>query len=307
MAYELDLHRPASQSIRRAYRQALAGTASVLAGDDPDRVHDARTSVKRARALLRIVRHDVSRSLFEEENEALREAGRALSAVRDAVVLVEALDGLLARGSEEDRAALAPLRARLQARRDALTERGGDHLAEAARALGRARAGAAAVAPAHRGWRALARGLDRAYRRVHDREARAFAGGRDEDFHALRKAVKDLTYQDRFLRPIDEPRLRAEGVQLAKLGDLLGDDHDLAVLRSIEGQPGADADPAAVARLEALATARQAELRSAAHPLLQSLLAEPPRRRLARLEAAFRAARDQAERCRGKGHLLHFA
>jgi CHAD domain-containing protein len=306
MAYEIDLHRTVSRSLRRTHRKTLEKTRRILAGADPE-VHDARTSVKRARTLLRLMRHDVGNALFGEENGALREAGRALSALRDAAVQVQALDGLLQRGSEEDRAALAALRAVLLARRDRRLERSGEPLAEAARAVDCARDRAAAVQPAHRGWKALARGLDRAYRRARDRAACAFATERDEDYHALRKAVKDLTYQARFLRPIDEPAQRAEGARWTQLGDLLGDHHDLAVLRGFEWHPDEGADLAAVARLGALASARQSELLREARPLAESLLAEPPQHRLARLEAAFHAARDLAKRCPARAPVPHFA
>jgi adenylate cyclase len=294
MGYQINLHRSVSRSIRRTYRKTLDTTARILGGSGDDRVHEARTSVKRARMLLRLMRHDTGRSLFRRENGALREASRALSAVRDAVVLVETLEGLVERASEEDRTTVAPLRAALEARRDRTVERSFGKLAEAARAVNGARDRAADLTPAHRGWKALAHGLDRAYRRAHDRCARAFETGRDEDFHALRRAVKDLTYQARFLRPVDEPALRAEGARLKKLGDLLGDDHDLAVLRGIDWQRDEGADPAAVAQLGALAAARRTELQNEVHGLAEALLAERPEPRLARLEVAFRAARERS-------------
>ena len=216
MGYQINLRGAVSRSIRRTYRRRLEKIGRVLAkaGPDAERIHEARTSVKKARALLRLLRHDLGASLFEAETAALREAGRALSTVRDAVVLVEALDGLTPEGSEEDRAALAPLRAALAARRDRCVERSDEEAARAARAVAGALERADEVVPAHHGWKALARGLDRAYRRTRDRAERAFTTGGDEDLHALRKAVKDLTYQARFLRPLDEPALRAEGGRL---------------------------------------------------------------------------------------------
>jgi len=309
MGYQINLRGAVSRSIRRTYRRRLEKIGRVLAkaGPDAERIHEARTSVKKARALLRLLRHDLGASLFEAETAALREAGRALSTVRDAVVLVEALDGLTPEGSEEDRAALAPLRAALAARRDRCVERSDEEAARAARAVAGALERADEVVPAHHGWKALARGLDRAYRRTRDRAERAFTTGGDEDLHALRKAVKDLTYQARFLRPLDEPALRAEGAGFAQLGDLLGDDHDLAVLRAVASRPGEDADPAARARLDALTAARRAELEREAQSLAERLLAEPPALRLARLESAFRAARDRAQRGEGEAPVPHFA
>ncbi|MFT3767387.1 MAG: CHAD domain-containing protein [Minicystis sp.] len=297
MSFEIALDRPASRSINRAYRKVVSKASRVLADPDgePDRVHDARTSVKKARALLRLTRHDVGRSLFDRENEALRGAGRALSEMRDAAVLVQAFNHLLdAQVSEEYVALLLPLRAALEARRDECLGRGEERIAEAIRALEDACDRASKLAPAHRGWKALAGGLDRAYRRARRRFAQACETEEDADFHALRKAVKDLRYLASFLEPIDAEALRAEGERWKRLGDLLGDDHDLAVLRNLDWRPGEGASLAAIARLEAIAKARQAELRKEARELAESLLAERPKDRLARLKKAFGKARDGA-------------
>jgi CHAD domain-containing protein len=293
MAYELDLESGVRRSLPRAYGETLKKARAALAAHSTssEPVHEARTGVKRARALLRLVRQDIERSRFRRENGALRGAGRALSAVRDAVILVDALDGLLDRASDEDRSSLAPLRAALVDQRDRRLMESGDLIAEAERALDGARDRASHLTLGHRGWKALAPGLERAYRRGRDRFDHAYATGRDEDFHALRKAVKDLAHQARFLRPIDEPALRAEEDRLKTLGRLLGDDHDLTVLTAIERRSGEDADPAVTERLGTLAAKRKVELREEAWKIAERFFTEAEGPRLARLEAAYRGAR----------------
>ncbi|APR74781.1 Hypothetical protein A7982_00127 [Minicystis rosea] len=298
MSFVIDLDRTTNKSIKRAYRSEIQKASRTLTEptDGRDRVHDARTSVKKARALLRLTRHDVGGSLFARENDALRDAGRALSAIRDAVVLVKTFDEILERASGPDRALLTPLRAILVARRDAELQREEDQVAEAVRALDQAHDRAADVLPAHRGWKSIARGLDRAYRRAYRRFSRAYQSCDEADFHALRKAVKDLRYQARFFEPMDAPTLSAEGARWKKLGELLGDDHDLAVLRETTFRPEEHASPTALARLDALAGVRQDELREEARRLAETLFLEPPKQRLARLAAVFHQARQNAAR-----------
>src|SRR5262249_53980849 len=154
--------------------------------------------------------------------------------------------------------------------------------AAATRALDEASGRAARVAPAHRGWKAIGGGLDRAYRRARDRYARAYETGQPADFHALRKAAKSLMYQDHFLEPIDREGLRNEADQLKRIGALLGDDHDLTVLREIIAGAGPTMDPSLAARFDALAAERQDALRAEARGLAGDLLTERPKQRLAR-------------------------
>src|SRR5262245_29730710 len=60
-----------------------------------ERVHEARKSMKRLRALLRLYRGGLAHSLYSREDSALRELGRALARARDAVALRESLERLV--------------------------------------------------------------------------------------------------------------------------------------------------------------------------------------------------------------------
>ncbi len=66
----------------------------MLPDGGDDAVHAARKDLKKLRALLRLARAGLGEETFVRENTALRDAGRALSAMRDAQVLVQAFDGL---------------------------------------------------------------------------------------------------------------------------------------------------------------------------------------------------------------------
>jgi CHAD domain-containing protein len=133
---------------------------------------------------------------------------------------------------------------------------------------------------------------------------RAYARGRDalacverersvEALHEWRKRVKDLWYHQRLLRDAWTAPLKAMAAESHRLADLLGDDHDLAVLAErvtgSEGSATLDNET-----LLSLIAERRAELQEAALELGHRIYAEKPKaygRRLARYLAAARAGR----------------
>jgi len=70
-------------------------TAQATSGNQDEAVHHVRTSLKKMRALLRLVRDDINGEVFAQENLGFRDAGRHLSAVRDAAVMIETFDTLV--------------------------------------------------------------------------------------------------------------------------------------------------------------------------------------------------------------------
>src|SRR5919109_184691 len=87
--------------VRRIATEQLGSAIRRLSdaeGDDrAEAVHDARKSVKKARALLRLVRPGLDSSAYRAEMDALRDAGRLLSGTRNADVLLATIDTLAAR------------------------------------------------------------------------------------------------------------------------------------------------------------------------------------------------------------------
>src|ERR1700688_3180320 len=80
-----------ADDLGRAVRALRSGNRS-----DP-RIHDLRKRLTHCRALLRMLRKSLGKDAYHRENACLRDAARPLMAVRDAVVLVQALDGLCPR------------------------------------------------------------------------------------------------------------------------------------------------------------------------------------------------------------------
>jgi len=212
-------------------------------------------------------------------------------------VLVEAFDRVRRSAGLRDGHKLAEARQILEAlvdkHRGALA--GARQRALAAR-LGRARRRVARWVPEDERWRSLAPGLVAAYRRSRRRMKTAYARDKPGAFHAWRRAVKTHRYQMQALEPLWPAELDARRDGLEKLGDLLGEEHDLAVLAQTlraERVCGGDDDDDCRRFLAAL-TARQQQLRAEARPLGDRLFAEKPAIWARRLRAYFRAFRREA-------------
>lgn len=282
MAFRLSRRDLPSEGARKLADEELSAAIARLRGQEgsPDqRVHAARKSIKRVRALLRLLRSSMRKGRFRADNVALGDAARGLSAARDAAVAIATFDHLV---SEPDTLLVAV--------RQDLVARSGDAgaapdeatLHGAAEALEQLRPRLVADL-GELDWDVLAAGLEASYAGGRVAMRAAFAAPHDEAFHAWRKRAKDLWYQAQVLEGSCPPQLRALSEMLAELGDLLGEDHDLAVLAA-----AAAASPALEERLGK----RHDELRRAAGQLGRRIYAERPRAFLRRLRVYWQVWRE---------------
>jgi CHAD domain-containing protein len=82
-------------------------------------------------------------------------------------------------------------------------------------------------------WQVIEPGLLAVYRRGRKQMNSAFAAGDDEAFHQWRIFVKHLYYELQFLQSVSPKRLGKMIERLKKLQDLIGADHDVAMLKSL--------------------------------------------------------------------------
>ncbi len=230
---------------------------------DERAVHETRKALKRLRALLRMLESELGSGAYARESAALRDAGRALSGARDAEVMLATFDALIEHNRDKlaGRGGVIRLRGvllaeRSHARKDAL----GDPRVRT-QVLAELHACRVRIAmwqiPDDAGSELVEAGLLRLYRqgRKRWRRARSGKGDRTRFMHQWRKRVKDLRYVLEMLQPTETPRrenpkgkrgkrarrrllaarkdvkwLRREAKRADKLGELLGEDHDLAML-----------------------------------------------------------------------------
>jgi CHAD domain-containing protein len=295
-AYRLKSKEKPKQGLRRIARGRAQNALDELEDPGPASVHEARKDLKKMRSLLRLVRDDLGKGFYRTENKRYRDAGRRLSAARDAEVKLETLASLRERFDEElDDDALKGFAEALEAERKATAEAiEGDStaVAEAAKAinLGRNRVSGWKLQP--RGWALVGPGFVRTYGRGRREMKKVLEEPSDENVHEWRKRAKDLWYQLRILREAWPEVIGPSADQAHELGDLLGDHHDLAVLAAdAREQKGLFADPGDAERITKLARRRQDELLERALPLGRCLYAEKPKAFGRRFEAYWKTWR----------------
>lgn len=288
--YELRSDEELAIGLKRVAEGRAEKALERLRGDEEDAadaIHGARKDMKKLRAVLRMARGALPKRLYKEENRRYRDAARALSASRDAEVKLETLDALAERSEGLPREAVEAWRQILERDREAAV-----NTARAETAIGLIEAGPEGI----RGWplegsswKLVGAEVKRAYRRGRRAMATAGADPSEQNFHEWRKRAKDLWYQLRLLAPAWSAQLSPVAEEAHRLTDLLGDHHDLAVLRQDlrERRLGEEETRA----LEAAIDARQAQLADEAFDLAGRLYAEPPKaysRRLRRYWEAWR-------------------
>jgi CHAD domain-containing protein len=211
-------------------------------GDDDERtIHETRKAIKRLRALLRLLRSEIGQPQFKSNNRALREINRRLAGARDAQVMLATLRALLEREEKQfrSRKPVRGLLARLQsAREDTLTQptitgEGRDAIVGELLAV---RALLAEIELQKRGFALLGDDLERIYRKGRRSMRTAKRTDDSEVMHEWRKHVKDLRYAAEMLtrespgKDKDATRIGRVARQANRLGELLGQEHDLALL-----------------------------------------------------------------------------
>lgn len=298
MPYRLRADEPMDREITRIVGEQIDKAIAEATSDDLERqevVHQVRKRCKKIRGVLRLVRDTLGGSTtYGNENAKFRQAARSLSGVRDGQAMVEAHQALVDAFEEPLRTdAFAAIGEGLILRRTCLaSELDPDtRLQEFVVTMREAREQLAGWSLSERGFGAIAGGLQTTYRRGCKALAAAYREPTPENFHEWRKRVKYHRYHTRLLRSLCNATMHARWKEVKHLSDLLGDDHDLAVLRRVvlddcERFGGADTDA-----FVALIDRRRCELEGAARPLGSRVFAEKPRhlrRRLRRYRDADR-------------------
>lgn len=303
MAYRLRAHEPPGEGIKRITLEQLHGATGAVEAigspraDTGEAIHAARRALKKARAGLRLVRGELDPGDYSRQNLAMRDAARLLAPARDGDVVVETLFGLEPAPPERLVAALE--RERLGHREVLATDARGD-LAEALALIG-------AAAEAADGWEfvgedggALAAGIRRTYGKGLRQFSRAYADGiaeTDADvFHELRKRTRYLGHEARILGAVNLEGYGPLRSWSSEAGELLGVDHDLAVLAERIRALGDEAtDREDRAEMLMMIAARRLELERRARPVLSQLYADSPSRFTARLAGQFARRREERE------------
>lgn len=243
MALRLDPNALTGAKLRAGVGKALAEAVTWL-NERPagvhEAIHEARKTLKRLRALYRLMAHD-DEDFYERENGRLRDAARHLAETREAAALAETARWLVSQARTADETTLLSRAAgALEARRDAMSDEDIERQVALAIADLRAAVDGAADLSVPDGRKKTARLIARGWRRALRRGRRALSpltvDSAPEDFHDLRKSVQTVNAYHGLLKPLWPQALQARQDGLRDLIDTLGRENDLAGLVALMGR-----------------------------------------------------------------------
>jgi CHAD domain-containing protein len=251
---------PVDVGARRLAREGSELVLSAMNRANADvGVHEARRTLKRLRALVRLIGPSIGERAKEANNQ-LRAAARDFAGTRDAAVILETFDRIA--GDDEHARAMRKL---LKRARRAAPRNDDDAVAQI-------RAFAASIDDWQfdGAWSSIDPGVRRTYRK--GRKALEDATSGKSELHELRKRGKDLQFQLTLLRAAFPPVIGGYLDALRELGAVLGDEHDLWVLGETLTKKKSN-----TGRWAPLIEGKRAELRERALPLAAKIYVDTPR------------------------------
>ncbi|MGE4489296.1 MAG: CHAD domain-containing protein [Kiritimatiellales bacterium] len=241
---------------------------------NPDGIHEVRKSLKKVRAVLRLVQTDLGKKRYRAQDRLARDTARCLSVRRDDEVLFDTFARLTAPLSDNEKSLLRSVQDQLVDRKNS---------ARRLPFLDRLCSLAGLLRLRHmiRKWPAVTkRSVSKGWKKEFKKACRAWQLLEQDrsslQVHEWRKRVKIHAYH-MFLLADGDSRKRRD--PLHELSDLLGRFHDLTVFREqLSFQPPAFGTAFQASMLDSLAEAEQARLLAAARPLGKMLFSEKPRR-----------------------------
>lgn len=195
----------------------------------PDSVHDARTFIKKVRAILEMAAPLLANRDLNKAVRVLRDAASKLSPLRDSDVAVETLDLVLVEASmssdvfDSIRAGLVNIAKQQRVNLGRQLPRVRSALSEAARTITKMPLEKVSLED-------LPGRLRRSYRRARNSLETFEMKNDPESFHRWRKLTKQVWYQIRVTAPFWPDHARELIAALDAIGDLAGKERDLMLL-----------------------------------------------------------------------------
>ncbi len=279
MAFKFKRTEKIGDGLRRIAGEQIERALGEIDNADLDpgtTVHQVRKRCKKLRGLLRLVRPVLGKT-YKAENVSLRDTARLLSELRDANISLQTFESLV-EDADSSEQRFHSIGQRLQQASGELT---GD-VQNADAALQAVRERLVATQERTGQWSVKREGFDAlagGWKQTYAKARQALRGAEDqrtaEALHLWRKEVKYHGYQCRLLESVWPVMLAARSGEAGRLGDWLGEDHDLAVLREqLLEQPARYGDSEAVKEFLGLVTDRRHQLQRRCFRLGKKLFAE---------------------------------
>jgi CHAD domain-containing protein len=302
MPYELKPGHPAGKQILHVMEEQIAEALRQLRSKDipiAERVHDTRVGLKRIRAALVLLRPVLGKS-YGKTNDVFRKCGQKLSDVRDAEALVDTLEKLQKNFSEQlgDHSLDSIRKALLKNRREGLGNgtKINSLFREVIGDFNHAKAEIEAWPKKVHQFLGIEEEITATYRQGRKAFHTAYQKQTAPHFHEWRKAVKRHLYHAELSEKMWPKAGKGYRKSVKQLADLLGDEHNLAILREQllkhSEELGEKKDEQV---LLALIDQWQAQLRAEAQPLGDRIFAEKPRQFRERFQDVHSASETEKE------------
>lgn len=293
MPYRFKIDEPVEKGFRRIVREQLDVALQELAAPEVQAkgVHECRKALKRLRALFRLVGPALGKNEARRRIKALSKIARLLAGRRDQTVLLATVAKLASETGVNGASMLAPLKVQLAHGSGDDRQLLDPNCATKARLLlFRELRKSARADLSKRGFAAIEAGLEKSYRQARTSVKVAYSEPSDETFHTLRKSVQWHWRQMSLLARAWPGEFAVRVDAARELSQILGDDHDLAMLigATAKAEDMSYDDKEAII---SLCVRKQQALRAAAEYRVERLFAESPKAFIKRMRAYWKFAR----------------
>ena len=233
MSYKLRPDRSLGKNLCRTFHDEIDGALAVAQGEteaDDTSVHALRKHLKKARAILHLVREKIGERRFRRQDHWLRKVGRLMSEIGDAEVRLQTFRQIEHVTHRRRNGPCQKIETMMAFELENFVAAFAGWEKETIPLLDRARDAIQTWPIDNYDTRQLRRAVRSTYKSGRRALAAARANPRTANFHELRKQVKLLGYQLRILRPLNHVVVQNLSEELDNLGELLGRVHDLSFL-----------------------------------------------------------------------------
>ena len=284
-----------AHGVQRLLKSELDSALALLSTSDQSldyRVHEARKCLKRLRALFALVEDKLDEELVASERACIRVAAHSLADLRSAAALKETFDALIDRYPGTLPSVIVDGVQSVLTRPPESSDAAAA-LNAAIDALGSARDGVRKLDLAGHGWAVIDRGFRRTYARARRYLRRARDSRNVDELHDFRTQQKRHYYQLELLIKVWPKLVRVECRELDRLGERLGEHHDLSLLLPELERRGLN--PAEAVDLPLLVERRRKDLEEGILFRGARLFAEAPRARARRYAGYYGAFRSRTK------------
>ncbi len=274
MAFHFKKTELPAKAVRRVCRERIdAALEELRRGKGHGAVHEVRREIKKLRAIFKLVRIEISPEVYRKGSRALRKAAGTLTGPRDAYATLGTFKKLAGRAAHRFGGIEKALHK--NCRREMRLYRRKGSGTTAGRILKKTERRVDELKIRAIGWGAIEPGLELCYHGCQESFQLARKHPTAENLHDLRKKAKDLWYYFRLLCPAWPAELRRMMEELEKLGAILGEDHDLVMLKEFAAKFCAG-EPKETGALNRMIAARRKKLCAAALKLGARLFVDTP-------------------------------